>query len=141
MNDEKSLITTDDKKLDLSKMHEINLENLNEEQRQNISGKFADAQLELVKKAQQAQIDLGATKQGLDDFANTVKTSTAEGTSTTITHTQTTSVGRTEIVMGNTEKAAKGTISRSGAGLTDNSLKIIVIIAIAVVFAIIFAGN
>jgi hypothetical protein len=141
MNDEKSLITTDDKKLDLSKMHEINLENLNEEQRQNISGKFADAQLELVKKAQQAQIDLGATKQGLDDFANTVKISTAEGTSTTITHTQTTSVGRTEIVMGNTEKAAKGTISRSGAGLTDNSLKIIVIIAVAVVLAIIFAGN
>lgn len=141
MNDKKSLITKDEKTLDLSKIDEINLDNLSEAQRENITGKFADAQLELVKKAQQAKIDLGATKQGLDDFADTVKKSTSEGTSTTITHTQTTSVGRTEVVMGNTEKAAKGTISRSGAGLPDNSFKIIAVIAVAVVIVVILAGN
>lgn len=141
MNNEKSLINKEDNTLDLSKILEINLDSLSEEQRENITGKFADAQLELVKKAQQAKIDLGATKQGLDDFADTVKKSTAEGTSTTITHSQTTSVGRTEVVMGNTEKAAKGTISRSGAGLPDNSLKLIAIVAVAVVLTIIFAGN
>jgi hypothetical protein len=141
MNNDKSLISKDEKTLDLSKMHEINLENLSSEQREIITAKFSDAQLELVTKSQQAKIDLGATKQGLDDFADTVKKSTADGTSTTITHTQTTSVGRTEVIMGNTEKAAKGSISRSGAGLPDNSLKIIAIVAIAVVIAVIFAGN
>jgi hypothetical protein len=72
----------------------------------------------------EAQIDIQDTNANLTNFNEIVRNSTKDGTSTTITHTQTSSSARTEAVMGNTEKAASVKISRSGSGLDDNNLKL-----------------
>jgi len=72
----------------------------------------------------EAQIDIQDTNANLTNFNEIVRNSTKDGTSTTITHTQTSSSARTEAVMGNTEKAASVKIFRSGSGLDDNNLKL-----------------
>jgi hypothetical protein len=125
-----------DKKLDLNRMHELDLSKLDDSQKNHILTKLTESQVDLAKTAQQAQIDIGATKTTLNDMTDSVRKATTDGTSATITHAQTTSIGRTEIVMGNTERAAKGKISRSGTGLDNNLMKIVII---AGVFAVITA--
>lgn len=139
MSKEREVTTREDnKKLDLTRMHELDLSKLNDSQKNQVLTKLTESQVELAKKAQQAQIDLGATKTTLDDMTDSVRKASTDGTAATITHTQSTSVGRTEIVIGNTERAAKGKVSRSGAGLDDNLLKIVVVAGIfAVVVALI----
>jgi hypothetical protein len=40
----------------------------------------------------------------------------------TATHTQNTAIGRTEVVIGNTDRAASGKLSASAAGVPDRLL-------------------
>ena len=131
----------DTNKIDLTKMTEIDLSNLDDEQQKHFMQKYTDAQLDLAQKTQQAKIDINATKATLDDMTGSVKGATDDGSSITITHSQTTSVGRTEVIMGNTERAAQGKISRSGSGLEDNTMKILVVVGVvAIVVALILKG-
>jgi hypothetical protein len=81
-------------------------------------------------------VEIGALDAALGSFTDQTQRATNAGASATITHTQTSSLGRTEVVIGNTEKAASGKVSRSAAG-EDN--KTIMIVAIAAVTAVIVA--
>ena len=128
------------KTVDLSNPKSLDLSNLSLESQQQVAERAQEAQLDLHKKAGEAQIDILGTKANLDNFNETVREASKDGSSITLTHTQNTSTGRTEVVMGNTEKAAAGKISRSGLGLEDNTVKIIAVIAAAVVLAVIFLG-
>ncbi|RUM53237.1 MAG: hypothetical protein DSY85_09275 [Marinomonas sp.] len=119
--------------LDISGKAVLDLSGLNDEQRKSVTMKHHEAQIDLRKKAEQASIDIQATRANLDNFNQVVKDSSQDGTSITLTHTQNTSIGRTEVVMGNTEKAASGKVSRSAAGLEDISMKMIVIVGLVVV--------
>ena len=131
--------TSENTTIDLSK-NALDLSNLDDEAKQQIQLKTNEAKIELQKKAQEANIDIQGTKVNLDNLNATVRESTSDGTSITVTHTQSTSVGRTEVVMGNTERAASGKISRSGAGLEDNTTKyLIAAVIIAIALALIFA--
>jgi hypothetical protein len=139
------LVETEEKKqvIDLSKNTLLDVSEMSDEGKELIMNKLAETQIDLNKKAQEANIDIQGTKVNLDNLNSTVKDSTREGTSITVTHTQTTSVGRTEVVMGNTERAASGKISRSGAGLEDNSMKLLIgggVIAIIVALIIANGG-
>jgi hypothetical protein len=132
-----ALVETEENKqvIDLSTNNLLDVSGLNDEAKQQLQIKANEAKIDLQKKAQEANIDIQSMKVNLDNLNDTVKDSTREGTSTTITHTQTTSVGRTEVVMGNTERAASGKISRSGAGLEDNTTRLLIgggVIAIVV---------
>ena len=61
-----------------------------------------------------------------------------QGQSMTVEHTQNSSVGRTEVIVGNTEKAAKGKISRSATGEPSQLPFIAIIAAVtAIVIALI----
>jgi len=129
--------------IDLSTNSILDTTGLNDEDRKHLQIKANEAKINLQKKAQEANIDIQATKVNLDNLNDTVKASTLDGTSITVTHTQSTSIGRTEIVMGNTERAASGKISRSGAGLDDISTTLIVgvgIIAIIIVLIMVIGG-
>jgi hypothetical protein len=126
--------------VDLSNKNMLDLSNLNSSDREQIALRAQEATVELNKKANEAKIDIQGTKANLDNFNDTVREATKDGSSITLTHTQNTSTGRTEVVMGNTEKAAAGKISRSGAGLDDNTLKIVGVIVVAVVLIAIFVG-
>ncbi len=138
------LVETEEKKqvIDLSNNTLLDVSEMSDEGKEYIMRKRAESQIELSQKAQEANIDIQGLKVNLDNLNNTVKEATREGTSTTFTHTQSTSVGRTEVVMGNTERAASGKISRSGAGLEDNSMKLLIGGGvIAIIVAIIIANG
>ena len=127
--------------VDLSSNNMLDVSGLDDDAKQQIQVKANEAKIALMQKAQEANIDIEGTRITLDNLNASVRQSTQDGTSITATHTQTTSVGRTEVVMGNTEKAASGKISRSGAGLEDNSTKLLIIGGvIAIIVALIVAN-
>ena len=138
-----SLTKTEESKqvVDLSSNNVLDVSGLDNDAKQQIQVKANEAKIALMQKAQEANIDIEGTRITLDNLNASVRQSTQDGTSITATHTQTTSVGRTEVVMGNTEKAASGKISRSGAGLEDNSTKLLIIGGvIAIIVALIVAN-
>ena len=119
----------------------LDISDLSEENQQMIQLKAQEAKLELKKKAGEALLDIQGTKANLDTFNQTVQDGTEAGTHVTLTHTQTTSTGRTQVVMDNTDKAASGKISRSGARLKDNQMTFVVIGAVfLVIIALAFSG-
>ena len=120
----KDLLSKENTQIDLSNPNSIDVAGLSSEDQQQLILKAQESKIEIKKKADEAQIDIQGTNANLSNFNEVVRNSTKDGTSTTITHTQTSSTGRTEAVMGNTEKAASGKISRSGSGLEDNNLKL-----------------
>ena len=124
--------------LDLGSPNQLDLTDLSKEGRDLITQKALEAKIAISNKAQEAQIDIQGTKLQLDNLNAAVRDSSKDGTSITVTHTQTTSVGRTEVVMGNTEKAAAGKMSRSAAGLEDNTLKIVLAVVVGVVLLALF---
>jgi hypothetical protein len=127
--------------IDLSNNDMLDVSDLSEENQQAIVMKAQEAKLELKKKAGEALLDIQGTKANLDTFNQTVRDGTEADTHVTLTHTQTTSTGRTEVVMGNTDKAASGKISRSGAGLGDNTMTYVIVGAVVlVIVAIAFSG-
>jgi len=126
--------------VDLSNKNMLDLKNLGKEDREQLALRAQEATVDLNKKANEAKIDIQGTKANLDNFNDAVREATKDGSSMTLTHTQTTSTGRTEVVMGNTEKAASGKLSRSGAGLDDNTMKIVAVVVVALVLVAIFVG-
>jgi uncharacterized protein with beta-barrel porin domain len=131
-----SEIDTKSETIDLSAGNLLDISSMNQEAQALMKQKVAETQLDIHRKAQEAQLELQGTRIQLDNLSSTVRESTKDGTSTTITHTQTTTLGRTEVIMGNTEKAAEGKITRSGAGLEDNTMKVVIVIAIVALLVV-----
>lgn len=118
------------KTLDLGKQDSLDLSSLTAEQKSQIALKANEAQIDLKVKAQEASIDVQALDTNLTNINSAAKDATSAGVSFTATHTETSTTGRTEVVIGNTEKAASGKISRSAQGLSDNTTKLALIAAI-----------
>jgi hypothetical protein len=134
----KDILSMENTQIDLSNPNSLDISGLSSEDQQQIILKAQEGKIDIKRKADEAQIDIQGTNANLSNFNEVVRNSTKDGTSTTITHTQTTSTGRTEAVMGNTEKAASGKISRSGSGLDDNNLKLVAIVGtVAIIIAVI----
>jgi hypothetical protein len=124
---------TADKSISFTNHQVLDLSGLSEGQISELKQEYATGVIDLQKKATELKIEVGALDAALSAFNDQTSRATQSGASATITHTQTTSIGRTEVVMGNTEKAAKGKISRSAGGEEDRTLWIIGVIAIAAV--------
>lgn len=119
---------------------ELKIDGLSKEQVQQLMMKYNEGLLDLNKKAQELQIDVGALDVALTTFANNTQRVSEAGDSVTITHSQTSTLGRTEIMMGNTAKAAKGKLSRSQTGEEDRTLLYVGIGAIVlIILALILA--
>jgi hypothetical protein len=90
---------------------------LSPEQQKALVAEYVRGTLDIGKKASQMHVDVTAFKNMLDVMASkTRELSEQEGTSVTMQHTQETSVGRTEVIMGNTAQAASGKLTRTMAG-------------------------
>jgi hypothetical protein len=72
--------------------------------------------LDISKRANELHVDAGVLKKTLDDLSDTTREVSDSGNAITITHTQTTKVGRTEVMMGNTQQAQSGKLSKSQSG-------------------------
>lgn len=97
----------------------MDISGLDESERKALLLDHAKGKLDLAKKALELDIDSTALKKILDDMSDTTRDAMDKGADVTISHAQTTSVGRTEVLMGNTEHVKSGKLSRSQSGNMD----------------------
>ena len=116
----------------------LDLTGLNADQIAELKHQYVSGMIDVKKKAEELKVDVGALDAALSSFNDQTAKGTQLNASVTISHTQTSALGRTEVMIGNTEKAASGKISRSAAGLEDQSRWIIgAVVVVAVVIAFI----
>lgn len=112
---------------------QLDLSHLPEADRIQLQKKAIEGQLDLHRK----MIELGIENQAIDkrigDMTDKVATAAKDGTSATITGAYEDSLGRTEVIMGNTETAAKGKLTRSQTGEKDMTLWYVAIAAAVIV--------
>ncbi len=105
--------------INLSPRATMDISWLPEEQREELLVDYMKGMLDVSQKAQELKIDADALKRTLDDMSNITRDASESGSAVTITHTQTSTVGRTEVIMGNTGRAKSGKLSKSQTGETD----------------------
>jgi hypothetical protein len=127
--------------IDLASSQVIDLSGLTEQQAAELRQQYASGMLDIHRKAQELKVDVAALEAGLSTFNDQTARATEANHSATITHTQTTAAGRTEVIIGNTERAASGKISRSAAGQKDITIWLALIAAGAVIVVAIAALN
>lgn len=111
----------------------LDLSWLSEDERKVLMMDYTKGMLDIKQKAQELQIDAAVLKKTLDDLSDTTRDVSESGNSVTISHTQTTKVGRTEVIMGNTEQAQTGKLSKSQTGETNWTPYYIFAVIIAIV--------
>ena len=118
----------------------LDLSHLSEQERKALLIDYSRGMLDVGRKASELNVDVMTLRNTLDTFSQTARRAQDEGTSVTITHTQTTAIGRTEISMGNTDAAKTGRLTRSQTGERDwTPIYIIAGIVAVVVIALAFA--
>ena len=112
---------------------QIDLSHLPEADRIQLQKKMIEGQIDLQRK----MIELGLENQAMDkrigDITDKVATAAKDGTSATITGAYKDSLGHTEVIVGNTETAAKGKLTRSQTGEKDMTVWYIAIAAVVIV--------
>ncbi len=89
---------------------------LSTEQKDAILMEYARGTLDVNKKANQMHVDVNAFRTALDVMsAKTREVSAQDGVSVQFQHTQESSFGKTEVIMGNTAQAATGKLTRTMA--------------------------
>lgn len=106
-------------KIDLTPGTSMDISWLPESERKVLLNDYTKGILDISRKAQELHVDSAALKKTLDDLSLTTKEVSESGSAVTISHTQTTSVGRTEVIMGNTQQAQSGKLSKSQTGEKD----------------------
>jgi hypothetical protein len=110
---------------------------LSEEQQNALLMEYMRGNLDVGKKAAQMRVDVEAFKNTLDVMAaKTRDLSTQEGVSIQVQHTQETSIGKTEVIMGNTAQAASGRLTRTMAGERNLTPIYVVVGVIAVLILV-----
>ncbi len=117
----------------------IDMSGLQPEQVAELKRQYTSGMIDLAKKAQELKIDNASLAMLLDSFNTEASKATQANVSMTATHTQTTAIGRTEVVIGNTDRAASGKLSASAAGVPDRLLWIVGIVALAAIVVALIA--
>lgn len=116
----------------------LSLAGFSEAQKAEIQMEHAKTLVRLKGKAEELAIEAQALEVHLNNMGGAAADANRNEIAVTITRTQTDSLGRTEVIMGNTETAAKGKLNRSQAGQKDLTMIYIVVAAVvAVIIALI----
>lgn len=121
-------LASNDQSLDLSL--------LSPEAQQEVRKAHALGSVAMQIKAKEMGLETLELDQNLKNFESTVSDASQSGTHAQITKTQNNSLGRTEVIMGNTENAAKGKFTKSQTGEKDNTILYIVIGLVGLVIII-----
>lgn len=105
--------------INLSPTASMDISFLSEEERKAMLMEHTKGMLDISKKAQELHVDSASLKKTLEDLSESTREVAESDNAVTITHTQTTSIGRTEVIMGNTEQAQSGKLSKSQSGEKD----------------------
>lgn len=97
----------------------VDLSWMSDEQRSAILGDYTRGMLDIERKARELHVNVAALKATLTTLAETTKEVAEAGNAATISHTQSTPIGRTEIIMGNTTQAQTGKLTKSQRGERD----------------------
>lgn len=125
--------------INLSPRTTMDLSWLSEEERRELLRDYTRGILDIGRKAQELHVDAAALKRTLDDLSTITREASESGDSVTITHTQSSTVGRTEVIMGNTNQAQRGRLTKSQTGEKDmmpyyifaGILALVIIVALA----------
>jgi hypothetical protein len=117
----------------------IDLSFIPEAQRNALMAEYMRGTIDIARKANELHIDVVTLRNTLGALADTTRQVSEDGNSVTVTHTQTTAVGRTEIIMGNTDTAGKGKLTRTQTGTETNWTPYYIFAAIAAVVLIAIA--
>lgn len=120
--------------LQLAHNEQLDVSGLDEEQVRELRMRYAAGMIDLKNRAEAMKLDVSALDASLTSFNTQADKATRDGYSATIQHSQTTSIGRTEVIIGNTKKAADGKLSRSAAGESSTRFFIILVIIAALIF-------
>lgn len=112
---------------------QIDLSGLTTEQQQQLRIKHAEAMIGVNKKSQELVADAGALNHSLGTMAHHTSEVANAGHDVTITHTQDSSLGRTEVIMGTSDAAKKGRLSRSQTGQPDPTYLIAGVVVLVIV--------
>jgi hypothetical protein len=120
----------------------VDLSGIGEKERAELLALYNSKKLDLSIKAIEMGVDIDALRSTMNALGNTTNDVAQAGNSVTVTHTQETSIGRTEIIMGNTEQAATGKLSKSQSGGRDLTPYYVIggLIALVAVAALIGGG-
>ena len=105
--------------ISLGREHKIDISWLPLEKREILLAEYTRGMMDVSKKAQELHVEASILKDTLDNLATITHDISSTGDSVTITHSQKSSVGRTEVIMGNTDQALTGKLSRSQKGYGD----------------------
>ncbi len=127
--------------IQLGPNEQLDLSGLTEEQQQELKMKHAEAMIDVNKKTQELVADAGALNHSLGTMAHHTGEVAADGHDVTITHTQDNSLGRTEVIMGTSDAAKRGKLTRSQTGQSDQTYLFVgAAVFIVIVLAIIMAA-
>ena len=129
-------------KITLGTLQHLDVTDLSTDQIAQLRVKHAEGMIDLNRKGLEMQGDVGATSAALHTLASTVKQVSEAGDAVTVTHVQKNSLGQTEVIMGNTQSALKGKISRASRGESDKTILLAIIAAVvAIVLGIVLSGH
>jgi hypothetical protein len=122
----------------LGNIKEISLAGLPENVVQELRREYAKGMLDVNVAAMKYGVETQALAAVLRNMSQETAAATKDNTAITITRTQQDTLGKTEVIMGNTDTARKGKLTRSQAGLPDYTLAwivagVIVIIILAII--------
>ncbi len=123
---------------------QIDLEHLTPEQQQELRMIHAKSVIELNQRAQELGIEVKALDHTLETATRHTSEVASEGGDVTITHTQESALGRTEVIMGTSDAAKRGKLSRSQTGQADNSVLLAglaAVIGVLVLIAFVIASK
>jgi len=128
--------------ISLGQKAELSLEGLSEDDVRELRKEHAKGMLRINEKANELGVEGLALRDSLRTMTDETEKASRDGIAVTMTRTTNDSLGRTEVIMGNTDAAQKGKLSRSQAGGKDYTLFYIGAAAlIIIVVAILFSGG
>ena len=95
--------------------------------------------IEVQRKASELKVDIQALDQTLESLTTQARTANDAGVNITATHTQNTSLGQTEIIVGNTQRAASGKVAPLWPGIDNPQVRTGLMIGGAVLAGVLLA--
>jgi hypothetical protein len=114
------------KSIRLGNISEIGLEGLPDDVAQQLRADFVKGMIDVNLLAVKYGVETQALAAALRNLSEETVTAIKEGSHITITRTQEDSLGKTEIITGNTETAKRGKLTRVQSGLPDYTLAYII---------------
>jgi hypothetical protein len=103
----------------LGDKQELDLSNLSAREAEALEIKAHEKAIERDDRRQRLKEDLTVTAAQINTFTSAVRETSADDAAVTITNTKDDSLGRTEMIFGNTDFARKGKLTRAQEGFGD----------------------